>query len=303
MPVRLKLPCGPGWKTCAKCREPWLLVMFRPNPKLSDGYVCDCMDCARKRGQEKYANRKARPSCKKAGKPSKKRTLSEEQIKERAYQQRLKRVLYPEKTKAMQDRYYEKHREVILARAAPYRRAYYHAHKDAASARAKVSHRKRRATDPEFRMKGLLRSRIGYALKGGAKSARTMELVGCDIETLHAHFTSLFTEGMTMEAFMRGEIHIDHKIPCSAFDLSDPAQQRQCFHYTNLQPMWATDNLRKGDKVTTVHGSSPECAGRPVSARIYRGKTGRAVAEDGLVAPFEPHDSASSPESEQSKAA
>lgn len=50
---------------------------------------------------------------------------------------------------------------------------------------------------------------------------------------------------------MRGW-HIDHKRPCSSFDLSDPAQQCACFHFSNLQPLWATENLRKGDRVAEM---------------------------------------------------
>ena len=41
----------------------------------------------------------------------------------------------------------------------------------------------------------------------------------------------------------------DHIRPCASFDLTDPEQQRACFHYTNLQPLWAFDNLSKGAKV------------------------------------------------------
>lgn len=48
---------------------------------------------------------------------------------------------------------------------------------------------------------------------------------------------------------MPGKIHIDHRIPCSAFDLSDPEQQKRCNHWSNLQPLWATDNQKKGNKL------------------------------------------------------
>ena len=46
-----------------------------------------------------------------------------------------------------------------------------------------------------------------------------------------------------------GEWHIDHIKPCASFDLTDADQQRECFNYTNLQPLWAKDNLSKGAKI------------------------------------------------------
>jgi len=71
-----------------------------------------------------------------------------------------------------------------------------------------------------------------------------MELIGCSAEELVAHLEAQFTEGMTWENY--GEWHVDHVRPCASFDLTDPAQQRQCFHHTNLQPLWAEENLTKG---------------------------------------------------------
>ena len=58
------------------------------------------------------------------------------------------------------------------------------------------------------------------------------------------HLKENFTEGMTVENY--GLWHIDHIKPCALFDLTDPKQQEECFHYTNLQPLWAIDNIRKG---------------------------------------------------------
>lgn len=86
-----------------------------------------------------------------------------------------------------------------------------------------------------------------HALSGvGAKSARTIELLGCPVWRLKFYLAVLFDPGMTWEN--HGEWHIDHIRPCKSFDLSDPSQQRECFHYSNLQPLWAPDNLIKGDK-------------------------------------------------------
>lgn len=100
----------------------------------------------------------------------------------------------------------------------------------------------------DFRTKKRLRGRIYVALKRGVKSQGTMELLGCDIEQFKNHFQSLFTEGMTWDKYMAGEIVIDHKKPCALFDLTKPGDQKICFHYTNLQPLWELDNLKKGTK-------------------------------------------------------
>ncbi len=93
-------------------------------------------------------------------------------------------------------------------------------------------------------------SRLAMAIRRaiGKKSASTMELVGCDIEQLMAHLESLFLPGMTWLNYGLGNDrwHCDHIRPCVSFDLADPAQQRECFHFRNLQPLWQPDNLRKG---------------------------------------------------------
>lgn len=107
--------------------------------------------------------------------------------------------------------------------------------------------REKRRTDPNYRIGNRLRSRLWHAVEqcGGAKSAKTMELVGCTIPELRQHLESLFTDGMSWENI--GKWHIDHKMPCAMFDLSKPEEQRKCFLWSNLQPLWEKDNLSKGD--------------------------------------------------------
>jgi hypothetical protein len=113
------------------------------------------------------------------------------------------------------------------------------------NARLKVWRATKQATDPVWRVRRCLRKRIWDAVRGRAgKSARTMELVGCSAPELIAHLEKQFSPGMSWENY--GKWHVDHKKPCSAFDLTDPEQQRLCFNYTNLQPLWALDNIRKG---------------------------------------------------------
>jgi hypothetical protein len=62
---------------------------------------------------------------------------------------------------------------------------------------------------------------------------------------LHLGPEAQFLPGMTWEN--RSEWHIDHRLPCAAFDLLNPVHQRACFHFSNLQPLWAEDNQRKRD--------------------------------------------------------
>ena len=106
---------------------------------------------------------------------------------------------------------------------------------------------KRYHTDPQYRLAKKLSSRLRKALKGKTKSARTMKLVGCSIAHLQDHLEKQFQPGMTWEN--HGKWHVDHMMPCASFDLTDPEQQRQCCHYTNLQPLWATENISKNAKV------------------------------------------------------
>lgn len=98
----------------------------------------------------------------------------------------------------------------------------------------------------KFKIRNNLRRRVAHALKGESKSAHTMELIGCSIEFLKEYIANKFTEGMSWDNY--GEWHLDHIRPCSSFDLSDPIQQKECFCYKNLQPLWAIDNLKKAYK-------------------------------------------------------
>ena len=98
-----------------------------------------------------------------------------------------------------------------------------------------------------FRLKENLRHRIYLALKGTVKSKKTMDLIGISINEFWLYLQSKFKPGMTKENY--GKWHLDHIIPCSSFDLSKSEEQAKCFHYSNIQPLWAEENLRKGAKL------------------------------------------------------
>jgi hypothetical protein len=108
----------------------------------------------------------------------------------------------------------------------------------------------RRKVDPVFKLGHILRNRVLCALKSqnARKVSKTTELVGCSIQFLKEHLEKQFKPGMTWENHGVYTWHIDHIRPCASFDLTDPEQQKIAFHYTNLQPLWAPENLQKSDK-------------------------------------------------------
>lgn len=87
------------------------------------------------------------------------------------------------------------------------------------------------------------KNRVYDVLKG-----RTKNLLGCSIKFLKKHLESQFKLGMSWDNYGLYGWHVDHIRPCASFDLSKPEEQRKCFHYTNLQPLWAEENNRKRAK-------------------------------------------------------
>jgi hypothetical protein len=104
----------------------------------------------------------------------------------------------------------------------------------------------KRQNDLNYRLRKICRTRIWTVLKGVSKSASTMELIGCTINELWDHLESKFEPWMTRENY--GLWDVDHIKACTKFDLTDPEQQRICFHYSNLQPLEHIANVRKGGR-------------------------------------------------------
>ncbi len=83
------------------------------------------------------------------------------------------------------------------------------------------------------------------------KDGKMKDILGFTVDELRQHIEGQFSEGMNWEKFLRGEIHLDHKIPINFFkpqSVDDPAF-KACWTLSNLQPLWARDNLSKGDKI------------------------------------------------------
>lgn len=144
--------------------------------------------------------------------------------------------------------YYQEHKEEKLE----YSKLYSERNKVKRNINLKI----KRQIDVNFKIINNLRVRLYLALKGLNKSKTTVKLLGVSIDTLKLKLETKFKLGMSWSNYGTGwngkgmqEWHIDHIKPCASFDLSKPSEQRKCFHYTNLQPLWAKENLEKNDKI------------------------------------------------------
>ncbi len=128
-----------------------------------------------------------------------------------------------------------------------------HNQKEEVIERRRRRHEIRRKTDIQYNIKRRLRFRLRHEIerlkdKKFVKTYSTFDLVGCSFEELKNHIESKFTEWMSWDILLSGKIHIDHIKPCKLFDLSNIEEQKKCFHYTNLQPLWWIDNIKKNAK-------------------------------------------------------
>lgn len=140
-------------------------------------------------------------------------------IKEKKY-----RELNPEKNKNRRKEYYENNKE-----------------------KHKNYFVKKRNSDPIFKLSDNIRRRLNFFIKkvNLTKTSKTFNLVGCSPEFLKEHLQSKFKDGMSWENY--GSWHIDHIIPLSS--AKNIEEISKLCHYTNLQPLWASENLSKGNKI------------------------------------------------------
>jgi len=139
------------------------------------------------------------------------------------------------------------HKKEILAQA----KAYYIANK---VERLACSHRyttERKKRDSLFKFKCNVRTLIWFSFKrcGYCKSSKAATILGCTFEQFYCYYESKFTPGMNWEEVAKGNIHIDHIVPLATAQTK--ADVVQLCHYTNLQPLWAKDNLHKGGRRVT----------------------------------------------------
>ena len=111
--------------------------------------------------------------------------------------------------------------------------------------------RKRKASDPLYKLISNFRTAIYQVLKESnvEKNGHYFDILGYTPEELINHLEKQFTEGMTWENY--GEFHVDHKLPISSFNIKEIGDEEfmKCWSLDNLQPMWGEENIRKSNKV------------------------------------------------------
>jgi hypothetical protein len=98
-----------------------------------------------------------------------------------------------------------------------------------------------------FRLSHNLSRRIREAFKFLGKTNRAIDILGCSVEEAKSHVESLFQPGMTWDNYGYFTWHIDHVIPISSGKTAD--ELKKLCHFSNLQPLWALDNIKKGAKL------------------------------------------------------
>lgn len=209
-------------KICKKCEKRKSLTEYFIDQRNKDKCQAICKECVRIHQREQY---KKNPEI-------------------YITRSNINKIKHKDKIIIQNKQYYTKNRNKIL----DYQKFYQTNHKD------KYNEIQRNYINNNInaRIAKNQRCRINKALTNKIdKSQKTDLLLACTIDELKIHLEKQFKEGMTWENYgkTRSSWSVDHIIPCSYFDLSDPEQQMKCFHYTNLQPLWHIDNIRKGNKI------------------------------------------------------
>lgn len=195
------------------------------------------------------------------------RMLAAEKQREyrRTHQVRIREIEKKSKLLHKEKRLAKQKTDEFRARMAAHVRAYRQRHKE----RLRKSIRERYHSDTPHNLRMKIRSRIYMALKnfrsGVSKSQGTDKLLGCTFQDCLEYLSSILPRGMDRSDLFTNRVHLDHHVPCVLFNLADPEEQRACFNYRNLRPLWAKDNLTKH---ATIPSPIPEWLPEHIAARV-----------------------------------
>jgi hypothetical protein len=222
-------------KKCSKCGLVKEVCFFSKNNKTKDKLHCSCKEC----DKEKYFKNRERNILNmrdyKKNNP--------EKLKEYYLRNQENYKQYRENKKDLSRVYMKEYYLNNLEK----RKKYLDSTKETRNLKRNISEKKRRKTDSLFKLKIYVRNRIGFYLKKNSitKRSETFKVIGCTPQELKIHLQQKFIDGMSWDN--QGEWHIDHIIPLSSAQTEE--ELYKLCHFTNLQPMWALDNIKKGSKI------------------------------------------------------
>jgi hypothetical protein len=241
-------------KICSKCKEEKELCEFYTDKTKIDGYYSSCKECKIIYSKTRVDENKTYLKLWKIDNPDYHKKFRE---KNPDY---VKNYYKNNKTKMIESvkKHYNKNRDSLLSKKRNSSLKYYYENIEIIKEKNKeynknnrekrniyISNRKK--NDPIYRLSFIVRNRVRSYLKKNniTKNDKTFDIVGCSPEFLKEYLETKFIEGMSWDN--HGKWHIDHKIPLSSAKTEE--EMYKLCHYTNLQPLWAEDNLKKGCKI------------------------------------------------------
>jgi hypothetical protein len=224
-------------KTCSKCHIDKPLDEFHKCSRNKDGKDTICIICVNTSKQVRYNEKKENYNAYKRKYHNDHKEI-QKKSSHKWYEENKEEILTG--WKVLRDKNPKIHRKQNTK--------YYNKNKQKVMFRNNANTKKRLQNDSMFRITKNLRGRINTVLKGQTKSAKTLKLLGCSLLIFKEYLKKQFRDGMTWKNY--GNVwHIDHVKPCSKFNLLLAEEQQKCFHYTNLQPLLAIENLQKYNKI------------------------------------------------------
>jgi len=273
-------------KRCSKCGETKPVSEFHKKSSAKNGLSSQCKACTavnsakyRAANKEKIAAEKARYQRENKEEISKRKAKYYAENREAHAKRSAKyRDEHKEEIAIKKAKYYRDHREALAKyyasrreKRAAYRQEnkekfaeqwqeYYKNNREKIrendklyreSRRKELTEYKRikRESDVQYRLACNLRARLYRAIKNNLKTGSAVRDLGCTIAELKERLEKQFQPGMSWDSYGPTGWHIDHRTPLASFDLTDREQLLEACRYTNLQPMWAAENLSKGARI------------------------------------------------------
>ena len=220
-------------KKCNRCGEVKPVSEFHKMCTATSGFRPECKICRKKGTSQQIVLEQN------------KRYYKENKGKEDS-RCKLYRIENKDKIKKKQSEYCQNNKKLISIR----RKKYMAINKKKINKKTYLYRKEKKKNDIQYKVAMKIRSRVFNAIKRQSvvKAVSTIVLLGCTTEEARKHLESQFLEGMSWGNHGIHGWHIDHIKPCASFDLTDVEQQKECFNFNNMQPLWAFDNLSKGAK-------------------------------------------------------